>query len=266
MGIQKAYFILISVHLLYIASAQEMNKRMPQGFIGMRGKKYLEDGTEFYKRKPQFFVGVKGKKTFNEDVDNTDAYFKRAPMGFMGVRGKKESLFSENDYYPQSHEYVPKRDGSLIGQIDYTSNEVPNDPELPLLNELLAEYLQNYEPVSTIEPESNESSDENLERISNEVEKRASNMHQFYGVRGKKSVQNKRPYDFNFRGKFIGVRGKKDLINSKPHEIKFLLNGPFPKRKGQMGFFGMRGKKWIDGKDTFIYLAIFILTFYYHSC
>lgn len=87
----------------------------------------------------------------------------------------------------------------------------------------------------------------------NEVEKRA-NFHKFYGVRGKKSVPSKRPYDVSFRGKFIGVRGKKDLKNYGAQEIKFLLPRPWPKRRG---FQGMRGKKSTDddglGKPVLIF-------------
>ncbi|KAG6443522.1 tachykinins [Manduca sexta] len=243
MGAFRTCFLFISLQLVSMIASQELYKRLPQGFVGMRGKKYIDDSAEqFYKRKPQFFVGVKGKKTFYDFMESPENYFKRAPMGFMGVRGKKEALIPENNYYPQNYEYVLKRDGSLIGQIDYTSNENTNDPEFPILNEILNEYLQKLERPA--EAEVNDTSEE-TERITNEVDKRAANIHQFFGVRGKKSIQNKRPYDLSFRGKFIGVRGKKDLKNS-PQEIKFLLSGPFPKRKGQMGFFGMRGKKWID--------------------
>ncbi|XP_026735486.1 tachykinins isoform X2 [Trichoplusia ni] len=244
MGANRACLVFITIHLVSLAAAQEMSKRVPQGFLGMRGKKYFDDeGIEqFYKRKPQFFVGVKGKKSLQDILEAPEEYYKRAPMGFMGMRGKKEVLFPEFD----SNELAPKRDGSLIGQIDYSSSENRNDPDFPLLNELLLQYLSKIErPAAKLIPETMES---DIEPLTNEVEKRAANIHQFFGVRGKKSMNNKRPYDLTFRGKFIGVRGKKDLKNSGPHEIKFLLdqNGPLPKRKAQMGFFGMRGKKWAD--------------------
>ncbi|XP_013186067.1 tachykinins [Amyelois transitella] len=245
MGTSRTCIVFIALHLVYMISAQEIAKRVPQGFMGMRGKKFDSDSTEqlFYKRKPQFFVGVKGKKNIL-DLDNDN--FKRAPMGFVGMRGKKEYL--SDLFYPDNSEYVPKRDGSLIGQIDYTSNEEAGKPEeFPILNEIINEYLQKLE-----NPSDTDANDISNERITNEVDKRAANMRQFYGVRGKKSVQNKRPYDLTFRGKFIGVRGKKDVKNSGAQEIRFLLgeNGPWPKRKGQMGFFGMRGKKWTDESSS----------------
>lgn len=236
MGAPRACLIFITIQLVSLAYAQEVSKRVPQGFLGMRGKKYFEDdGTEqFYKRKPQFFVGVKGKKSLQDILEVPEEYYnKRAPMGFMGMRGKKEMKFPDF----QSNELYLKRDGSLIGQIDYSSNERPTVSDFPLLNELLLHYISQVNRPS-------ESSESEVDQSTNEIEKRAANMHQFYGVRGKKSLNN-----LSFRGKFIGVRGKKDMKNSGPHEIKFLVdqNGPLPKRKAQMGFFGMRGKKWAEG-------------------
>nr|ALM30345.1 tachykinin precursor [Chilo suppressalis] len=245
MGKSRKYFLFVAIQLIYAISGQEVQKRVPQGFLGMRGKKFESESSEqFYKRKPQFFVGVKGKKNFLDYLESSEE--KRGPMGFVGMRGKKD--FFLPDAYP-GYELVPKR-GSLIGQIDYTSsdemNEELNNYNFPLFNELLNKYLQKADnPEQTTEMPDN---DDEYERISNEVDKRAANIHQFFGVRGKKSVQNKRPYDLTFRGKFIGVRGKKDLKNSGPHEIRFLLgsNGAWPKRRAQMGFVGMRGKKWTD--------------------
>ncbi|KAM3960797.1 LOW QUALITY PROTEIN: tachykinin [Aphomia sociella] len=249
MSTSRTCLLFVTIHLIYMATAQNIDKRVPQGFLGMRGKKYESESTEqFYKRKPQFFVGVKGKKNFLDDLENY--YYKRAPMGFVGMRGKKESYIPEA-YYSDSYEYVPKRGGSLIGQIDYASNDekLETENEFPVLNDLLTEYLQKLQRPEVV-TESSAETDLTNERITNEVDKRAANMHQFYGVRGKKSVQDKRPYDLTFRGKFIGVRGKKDIKNSGAQEIKFLLNGPWPKRKAQMGFFGMRGKKWIDESSS----------------
>lgn len=247
MGNSRAYILMITAHLIAMASTQEMEKRVPQGFLGMRGKKYDDDSTEqFYKRRPQFFVGVKGKKNY-DFLETPELFYKRTPMGFMGVRGKKD--YPEQVFYPENLEYFPKRDGSLIGQIDYSSNDLQND-DFPLLNDLLTEYLRKLQSSN-----SEESNDTN-ERITNEVEKRAAGIHQFFGVRGKKSIPEKRPYDLSFKGKFIGVRGKKDLKNTDAQEIRFLVdnNAPLPKRKGTMGFIGMRGKKWIDGKQYVLLL------------
>ncbi|VVC99539.1 unnamed protein product, partial [Leptidea sinapis] len=225
----RMYILFISFQLIYMTNAQQMFKRIPEGFVGLRGKKALEqDGEQFFKRRPQFFVGVKGKKSYDSSEDSW--HYKRAPMGFVGMRGKKDY----NDYIPDNY-YMPQK-GSLFGQIDYTTNEFTPSEEYPILNQFY-EYIQNLQ-------ENSDSSDVSNDLMTNEIDKRA-----FYGVRGKKSIQNKRPYDLSFRGKFIGVRGKKDVKDSGAKEIKFLLDGPWPKRKFQTGFVGMRGKKATDTGD-----------------
>lgn len=222
-------------------TAQEMDKRVPQGFLGMRGKKYDEDGIgQFYKRKPQFFVGVKGKKSLQELLDSREEFYKRA-LRLSGALDAKDASTSDAD----SYEYVPKRDGSLIGQIDYSTSGDGYQDRFPILNDILMQYMQKIGNPS-VQNEAVES-DVPFMPLTNEIAKRATDIHRFFGVRGKKSMTDKRPYDLSFRGKFIGVRGKKDVKNSGTHEIKFLLDGPLPKRKSQMGFFGMRGKKWAGG-------------------
>lgn len=242
MGATKTYILLITIHLIYLITAQEVVRRVPQGFLGMRGKKYYEiSENEFYKRKPQFFVGVKGKKDYDisSEMDS-----KRAPMGFMGMRGKKEFVYPDIMVYPENYEYVPKRSGSLIGQIDYSTDGNANNQEYPILDEVINDYLEKLRAgdVSTETSDTDDSMD-------NEIEKRA-NLHQFYGVRGKKLMQAKRPYDVSFRGKFIGVRGKKDLNNRGAQEIRFLMNGPWSKRRLQTGFLGVRGKKWVNNDNV----------------
>ncbi|XP_046971993.1 tachykinins isoform X1 [Vanessa cardui] len=246
MGAIKTYVLLITIQLVYVINAQEVVRRVPQGFLGVRGKKYYDYGAnEYYKRKPQYFIGVKGKK----DYEISEGDFKRVPMGFIGMRGKKEYLYPEFMVYPENYEYIPKHSGSLIGQIDYSTDENSNLPEYPILNEFINEYIQKLRSNlnNEVSTESSDIPDESS--LSNEVEKRT-NIHKFFGVRGKKSVQDKRPYDVSFRGKFIGVRGKKDLKNSGAQEIKFLLNSPWPKRRGQTGFLGMRGKKWAENDSV----------------
>ncbi|CAG4954833.1 unnamed protein product [Parnassius apollo] len=248
MATSRTCLLVISIHLIYAVTAQEMEKRVPQGFVGMRGKKYLDsrETEQFYKRKPQFFVGVKGKK--NYDSSEYQESSKQVPMEFVGMQGKKE--YPELLLLPDDSDFYPERFGSLFGKIDYTANEIDQNEGRPFAD-LIANYIQKLQGIN-LSPESVDTNEqlpnaESYERVTNEVDKRA-NFHQFYGVRGKKSVQKRRPYDLSFRGKFIGVRGKKDLQNSGTQEIKFLLeqNGPWPKRKAQMGFFGMRGKKWTD--------------------
>ncbi|XP_048478153.1 tachykinins isoform X1 [Plutella xylostella] len=274
----KTCLLMLSLQLA-LSGAQEAAKRAPSGFLGMRGKKYYSAETEhFFKRKPQFFVGVKGKRTYQDlmaelykrapmgfvgmrgkkdDVaDFNYPEYKRAPMGFVGMRGKKESDFGYNQ---QSYEYFPKQ-ASLIGQIDYSVNEdLQREPAFPLLDHFLDNYLRqlkeedtgganvsNQDPSDSNQTREVTDPDSGSEEMPNDVDKRAARFHQFYGVRGKKSIQTKRPFDVSFRGKFIGVRGKKDLKNSDA-KVKFLPDGPWAKRRAQMnGFFGMRGKKWTD--------------------
>lgn len=77
-------------------------KRTPSGFMGMRGKKFLEASM---KRGPSGFMGMRGKKSypdplmyFNEYEDDfSNEFEKRSPAGFFGMRGKKES-----EYYRSS--------------------------------------------------------------------------------------------------------------------------------------------------------------------
>nr|QMS43305.1 tachykinin [Grapholita molesta] len=217
----------------HAASAQD--KRAPLGFVGMRGKKFVElDDPDIFKRKPQYhFIGVKGKK----DLFDFDQEVKRAPMGFLGMRGKKDP---DSYLLPHSSELYDDT-GYFRGKINYSP--IPMlEQDNPLRDYQLNELLERLR-VS----DENDSMPESVEDdMSNAINKRAAKMNQFYGVRGKKSGQ---PFEANFRGRFIAVRGKRDMKNSDAQEIReFLLgqNGPWPKRKAQMGFFGMRGKKWAD--------------------
>ena len=66
----------------------EMTKRVPMGFAGVRGKKSVSNNDYFIdeeKRLPMGFAGVRGKKSeFAEYVN------KRVPVAsFFGMRGKK---------------------------------------------------------------------------------------------------------------------------------------------------------------------------------
>lgn len=105
-------------------------KRVPSGFMGMRGKKYFG-----FKRAPSGFMGMRGKKNY-EEVDGNSIYDedleselyqelmderllmsnlmednqmnemeKRAPSGFMGMRGKKS--ISNNDYFESESKRAP---------------------------------------------------------------------------------------------------------------------------------------------------------------
>lgn len=87
-------------------------KRAPQGFFGVRGKKYsqfsdYDMGHPLFsdKRAPSGFVGMRGKKSSVDMFDDTEIddpqvfdynyYEKRAPSGFFGVRGKKMYDFAQ---------------------------------------------------------------------------------------------------------------------------------------------------------------------------
>lgn len=104
-------------------------KRVPSGFMGMRGKKYYG-----FKRAPSGFMGMRGKKNYKEDDGNSiydedleselyqklmderillsnlmedtqlNELEKRAPSGFMGMRGKKSV---NNDDYFESNKRAP---------------------------------------------------------------------------------------------------------------------------------------------------------------
>lgn len=73
----------------------EKEKRKPSGFVGLRGKKSVnnDDYYDFEKRAPMGFQGVRGKKSEYSNFIGTDD--KRMPVaGFFGMRGKKQPLVS----------------------------------------------------------------------------------------------------------------------------------------------------------------------------
>lgn len=106
--------------------SQQMPKRAPYGFVGMRGRKRYDynyrpsfiDNDDFQaelyhelqkeremlsslmddynaardKRKPVGFIGSRGKKFISSNDDYIDMDEKRSPMGFTGVRGKKSEF------------------------------------------------------------------------------------------------------------------------------------------------------------------------------
>lgn len=73
----------------------EKEKRKPSGFVGMRGKKSVNNDDYFdaEKRVPMGFQGVRGKKSEYPNFIHTDE--KRVPVtGFFGMRGKKQPFVS----------------------------------------------------------------------------------------------------------------------------------------------------------------------------
>lgn len=76
----------------------DMEKRRPEGFVGLRGKKSVSNNDYFIddeKRVPMGFAGVRGKKSEFAEFMN-----KRVPVAsFFGMRGKKEPVSSFFCYF-----------------------------------------------------------------------------------------------------------------------------------------------------------------------
>lgn len=72
----------------------DLPKRAPSGFLGMRGKKEDEIADIYDKRAPSGsgFLGMRGKKESQNLIADESLFDKRAPSGFLGMRGKKEYL------------------------------------------------------------------------------------------------------------------------------------------------------------------------------
>lgn len=73
----------------------DKDKRKPSGFVGLRGKKSVnnDDFYEYEKRAPMGFQGVRGKKSEFPNFIGDDE--KRVPVaGFFGMRGKKQPFVS----------------------------------------------------------------------------------------------------------------------------------------------------------------------------
>lgn len=83
---------LLMSNLMEDNQMNEMEKRAPSGFMGMRGKKSISNNDYFEsesKRAPMGFHGVRGKKSQFENFLVTED--KRGPVtGFFGMRGKKQ--------------------------------------------------------------------------------------------------------------------------------------------------------------------------------
>lgn len=79
----------------YVGDYDEKVKRKPSGFVGLRGKKSVnnDDYFETEKRAPMGFQGVRGKKSeYPNFIGSED---KRVPVtGFFGMRGKKQPFVS----------------------------------------------------------------------------------------------------------------------------------------------------------------------------
>lgn len=219
-------------------------KRAPSGFMGMRGKKFLESA---YKRGPSGFVGMRGKKSYSDPLidlllqkyesnelnnanwdrqdspslsdfndDDEAAYYadmdKRAPhKGIQAMRGKKwDTMIDEFEKRSPMgfHGMRGKKENGYYGSSRY--NDLAGEKRSPKMG--------------------------------------------FHGMRGKRSVgfnraaENNNNYGFfsvmkkvpyEFRGKFVGVRGKK----SESNYVGVAQDTIYEKRTPNGGFVGMRGKK-----------------------
>lgn len=78
--------------LMELENLAKLEKRMPSGFVGMRGKKdfdYSADYVDEEKRAPMGFLGMRGKK----DVSAQLQAQKRSSLAqLFGIRGKKQPL------------------------------------------------------------------------------------------------------------------------------------------------------------------------------
>ncbi|CAH2005481.1 unnamed protein product [Acanthoscelides obtectus] len=86
-----------------------LSKRVPAGFMGLRGKKdpwRLPAVDTLFKRALQGFMGLRGKK--EETVAEYEFDRKRAPSGFIGMRGKKRT-FLTSSFRPSKGDYSDKR-------------------------------------------------------------------------------------------------------------------------------------------------------------
>lgn len=84
--------------LMELENLAKLEKRMPSGFVGMRGKKdfdYSADYVDEEKRAPMGFLGMRGKK----DVSAQLQAQKRSSLAqLFGIRGKKQPLVSRTHF------------------------------------------------------------------------------------------------------------------------------------------------------------------------
>lgn len=200
---------LLSASFGNIQSAEQVKRRAPSGFTGVRGKKSIpdsaysdtaqvindsmfsngDDGVD--KRAPSGFMGMRGKKPFPESDNVAEDMDKRAPSGFMGMRGKKEIV---DDYDKRAPSGFMGMRGKKEYDIDYYGNE----------------YVDKRAPSGFMGMRGKKSIDEINEEVKRAV------LSGFFGMRGKKQPARSsffgmrgKKYPYEFRGKFVGVRGKK---------------------------------------------------------
>ncbi|XP_017893260.1 tachykinins isoform X2 [Ceratina calcarata] len=185
--------------------AEETNKRAPMGFQGMRGKKTnliteLEDiysPDDYAKRAPMGFQGMRGKKL-------DDDYYKRAPMGFQGMRGKKSLEEILDEIKKGRFQDSKDKDVYLSDYPDYGRRAFPTDRYENILDKG-DEYLREWEKRGPMG---------------------------FQGTRGKKMILDT-----------LEELDKRDVMAF--HGMPDTEAGSDSFKRARMGFHGMRGKRGI---------------------
>lgn len=213
-------------------------KRAPSGFMGMRGKKFLETA---YKRGPSGFLGMRGKKSYSDPLIDL-------------LLQKYESNELNNGHWD-------RQDDSSLS--DYSENGLYNDMDKRALangflgvrgkkwDEMMEEFAKRSPGASGFYGMRGKKENRyyGSSRYNNLGGEKRSPKMGFHGMRGKRSVHEdnnvygffsvmkKVPYEF--RGKFVGVRGKKSEDN---YIAQTRQEQNFEKRTLN-GFMGVRGKK-----------------------
>ncbi|KRT81678.1 hypothetical protein AMK59_5853 [Oryctes borbonicus] len=106
----------------------DFEKRVPSGFLGLRGKKFYDymgfddDETPFYeKRVPSGFFGLRGKREFEDEIEDDK---RAAPENrFFGMRGKK--MPARNGFFGmRGKKYPYEFRGKFVGVRGKRLNEI----------------------------------------------------------------------------------------------------------------------------------------------
>ncbi|ALC45912.1 Tk [Drosophila busckii] len=186
-------------------------KKAPLSFVGVRGKKFLQDD---YPRISDLLQTMENERVrenlarkFLEKLSiNSENIVKRVPTGFTGMRGKRPSLLSELNDEEETFQQLGKRvPGSSFVGVRGKKDVSHQHYKRSILTELWRKLFT-----------------------------------KAYDVRGKKQ----RSIDFN--SKFVAVRGKKNQMKDGSNNKQYIWQ-PWPYLTGDKrvpnGFVGMRGKR-----------------------
>lgn len=235
--------VLSCVLTSYAEDASVERRASQMGFMGMRGKKDVDD-----KRTPSMgFSAMRGKKDSLFDFSEFYPEEKRGPsMGFAAMRGKKDSLYDLSGLYPEE-----KRGPNSMGFMGMRGKkeffdpaydlELGYDKRAPSMGFTAMRGKKAPSGFMGMRGKKFDYLDDDLVMDDDlwpmdEFDKRAPAAG-FFGTRGKKMPQNSG--FFGMRGKkgpsgFMGMRGK----------------------KAPSGFMGMRGKKDDNSEDLENMLAM----------